>query len=88
MKKIQIIQLKMMTKMNYIIMQLRLLGLRVKPQHPFYKKLQIGYNRAARIIDLMEEEGIVSKANHVGKGMFLNNEIYKIHLIHYLSYSS
>ena len=31
------------------------------------RKLQIGYNRAARIIDLMEEEGIVSKANHVGK---------------------
>ncbi len=31
------------------------------------RKLQIGYNRAARIIDMMEEEGIVSKANHVGK---------------------
>jgi len=31
------------------------------------RKLQIGYNRAARIIDVMEEEGIVSKANHVGK---------------------
>ena len=31
------------------------------------RKLQIGYNRAARIIDLMEEKGIVSKANHVGK---------------------
>ena len=31
------------------------------------RKLQIGYNRAARIIDLMEAEGIVSKANHVGK---------------------
>ena len=31
------------------------------------RKLQIGYNRAARIIDTMEEEGIVSKANHVGK---------------------
>ena len=31
------------------------------------RKLQIGYNRAARIIDMMESEGIVSKANHVGK---------------------
>ena len=31
------------------------------------RKLQIGYNRAARIIDIMESRGIVSKANHVGK---------------------
>ena len=31
------------------------------------RKLQIGYNRAARIIDTMEAEGLVSKANHVGK---------------------
>ena len=31
------------------------------------RKLQIGYNRAARIIDMMEEKGVVSKANHVGK---------------------
>tara|TARA_B100000780_G_scaffold7847_1_gene5782 strand:- start:255 stop:944 length:690 start_codon:yes stop_codon:yes gene_type:complete len=31
------------------------------------RKLQIGYNRAARIVDMMEEDGIVSKANHVGK---------------------
>jgi len=31
------------------------------------RKLQIGYNRAARIVDMMETEGIVSKANHVGK---------------------
>ena len=31
------------------------------------RKLQIGYNRAARIIDMMESDGIVSKANHVGK---------------------
>ena len=31
------------------------------------RKLQIGYNRAARIIDMMEVEGVVSKANHVGK---------------------
>jgi S-DNA-T family DNA segregation ATPase FtsK/SpoIIIE len=31
------------------------------------RKLQIGYNRAARIMDMMEADGIVSKANHVGK---------------------
>ena len=31
------------------------------------RKLQIGYNRAARIIDMMEMNGVVSKANHVGK---------------------
>ena len=31
------------------------------------RKLQIGYNRAARIIDMMELDGVVSKANHVGK---------------------
>ncbi len=31
------------------------------------RKLQIGYNRAARIMEIMEKEGIVGKANHVGK---------------------
>ena len=31
------------------------------------RKIQIGYIRAARIIDMMEAEGVVSKANHVGK---------------------
>ena len=31
------------------------------------RKLQIGYNRAARIIDQMEQNGEVSKPNHVGK---------------------
>jgi S-DNA-T family DNA segregation ATPase FtsK/SpoIIIE len=31
------------------------------------RKLQIGYNRAARIIETMEKEGVVGQANHVGK---------------------
>lgn len=31
------------------------------------RHLKIGYNRAARLIDQMEEEGIISAANHVGK---------------------
>jgi len=31
------------------------------------RKLQIGYNRAARIVDDMEEKGLISKADHTGK---------------------
>ena len=31
------------------------------------RKLQIGYNRAANIMEMMEKEGIVGQANHVGK---------------------
>ncbi|HVH81847.1 MAG TPA: DNA translocase FtsK, partial [Stellaceae bacterium] len=31
------------------------------------RHLQIGYNRAARIIERMEQEGVVGGANHVGK---------------------
>jgi S-DNA-T family DNA segregation ATPase FtsK/SpoIIIE len=31
------------------------------------RHLQIGYNRAAKLIEQMEKEGVVSPANHVGK---------------------
>jgi S-DNA-T family DNA segregation ATPase FtsK/SpoIIIE len=36
------------------------------------RHLQIGYNRAARIIDRMEKEGLISAANHVGKREILS----------------
>ncbi|WP_299683832.1 DNA translocase FtsK [uncultured Tateyamaria sp.] len=31
------------------------------------RKLAIGYNKAARLVEQMEDEGVVSSANHVGK---------------------
>ncbi len=31
------------------------------------RKLGIGYNKAARLVETMEDEGVVSSANHVGK---------------------
>jgi S-DNA-T family DNA segregation ATPase FtsK/SpoIIIE len=31
------------------------------------RRLQIGYNRAATLIERMEQEGVVSPANHAGK---------------------
>ena len=31
------------------------------------RKLSIGYNRAAKIVEALEDKGFVSPANHVGK---------------------
>ena len=39
------------------------------------RHLQIGYNRAARIIEQMEREGIVSEGNHVGKREVLKKNV-------------
>ncbi len=38
------------------------------------RHLQIGYNRAANIIDRMEREGLISAANHVGKREILSGQ--------------
>ena len=38
------------------------------------RRLKIGYNRAARIIEKMESEGVVGAANHVGKREVLVRE--------------
>ena len=38
------------------------------------RQLQIGYNRAARIVEAMERAGLVSPANHVGKREVLGGE--------------
>ncbi|PZQ50437.1 MAG: cell division protein FtsK [Rhodovulum sulfidophilum] len=31
------------------------------------RKLSVGYNKAAKLVEMMEDQGIVSQANHVGK---------------------
>jgi S-DNA-T family DNA segregation ATPase FtsK/SpoIIIE len=31
------------------------------------RKLGIGYNKAARLVEQMEDQGVVTRANHVGK---------------------
>ncbi len=38
------------------------------------RKLGIGYNKAARLVEQMEEQGIVTRANHVGKREILVEE--------------
>ncbi|PKP63838.1 MAG: cell division protein FtsK, partial [Alphaproteobacteria bacterium HGW-Alphaproteobacteria-8] len=39
------------------------------------RKLQIGYNRAARLVEEMEAQGVVTPANHVGKREILVGEV-------------
>ena len=39
------------------------------------RKLSIGYNKAAKLVERMEEQGVVSQANHVGKRDILVPEI-------------
>ncbi len=38
------------------------------------RRLQIGYNRAATLVERMEEEGVISRANHAGKRDILVGE--------------
>ena len=40
------------------------------------RKLAIGYNKAARLVEQMEDEGVVSAANHVGKREILVPEVH------------
>ena len=37
--------------------------------------LQIGYNRAARIVEEMERQGVIGPANHVGKREILASDM-------------
>ena len=38
------------------------------------RKLGIGYNKAARLVEQMEDQGVVTRANHVGKREILVEE--------------
>jgi len=38
------------------------------------RKLGIGYNKAAKLVEQMEEQGVVTRANHVGKREILVEE--------------
>lgn len=40
------------------------------------RHLQIGYNRAARIVERMEKEGLITAANHVGKREIIGGDNY------------
>lgn len=40
------------------------------------RKLSIGYNKAAKLVERMEDENVVSRANHVGKREILVPEIH------------
>jgi S-DNA-T family DNA segregation ATPase FtsK/SpoIIIE len=42
------------------------------------RHLQIGYNRASRLIERMEKEGVVTAANHVGKREVLARDIDRL----------
>ena len=47
------------------------------------RKLQIGYNRAARIMDQLEESGYISAANHVGKRKLILINLIPDEVIHF-----
>ena len=38
------------------------------------RKLSVGYNKAAKLVEEMEDQGVVSMANHVGKREVLIEE--------------
>ena len=39
------------------------------------RRFEIGYNKAARLIERMEKEGVISAPNHVGKREVLAQDI-------------
>ncbi len=43
------------------------------------RRLSIGYNRAASLIERMEQEGVISRANHAGKREILVPEGEEAH---------